>query len=194
MDSTADLDAALQFVIRRVKEEATRSGEPLSEEQASLLEDLPPRSVFPESADPETALLVPRDLAYERLCEVAKAAHAEDLQADRDNRDWLFAASVLALNRHPMVWLLSWAGVKPVRPWWDRSLVFIGAVLLIAAWLTVYLLLDEEPWIPSRIMVVALGAAIFVLAGLGARRVDRWELRRTINECRHRLTDTLIPR
>ncbi len=47
MDSTADLDAALQFVIRRVKEEATRSGEPLSEEQASLLEDLPLRSVFP---------------------------------------------------------------------------------------------------------------------------------------------------
>jgi hypothetical protein len=100
IDATDDLGAALQFVIRRVKEEANRTGELLSQEQASLLEDLPSRSVFPESADPETALPIRRDLAYERLCELAKAAHIKDLQADPDNRDWLFAASVAALNRH----------------------------------------------------------------------------------------------
>jgi hypothetical protein len=194
MNATADLDAALQFVIRRVKEEAIRSCEPLTEEQAWLLECLPSHSVFAESADPETATPIPRDVAYERLCELAKTAHAKDIQADPDNRDWLFAASVLALNSHPMVWLLSWAGAKPARPWWDRSLLLIGAVLLIAAWLTVYLLLDEQPWIPSRVMVVAMSAAIFVLAGLGTRRLDRWELKRTIRECRHHLTDTLIPR
>jgi hypothetical protein len=93
-----------------------------------------------------------------------------------------------------MVWLLSWAGVKPVRPWWDRSLLFVGAVLLIAAWLTIYLFAVEESRMLSRPVVVALGAAIFVLAGLGTRRLDRWELKRTINECRHHLTDALIPR
>lgn len=189
-----DLNAALQFVVRRVKEEAIRSGEPLSGEQAWLLENLPSRSLFAESADPETAPPIPRDLAYERLCDLAKTARDKDLQADPHNRDWLFAASVLALNRHSMVWLLSWAGAKPGRPWWDRSLLFVGAVFLIAAWLTIYLLADKESWIPSRVAMVAVGAAILVVAGLAIRHLDRWELRRTINECRHHLNDTLIPR
>jgi len=190
MDATADLDTALQFVIRRVREEAILSGEPLSEEQASLLEHLPSHSVFPESSDPE-ALPVPRDLAYERLCELAKTAHDRDLRADPDTRDWLFAASVAALNRHPMLWLLGWAGAKPARPWWDRSLLFIGALLLTAGWIAILLLAD----VPSHLVLAGLGcAAILVLVGLGTRYLDRWELKRTINECRPTLNDTLIPR
>lgn len=44
MDRTADLESALRFVIRRIEEQATRSGEPLSEEQRMLLNYLPTSS------------------------------------------------------------------------------------------------------------------------------------------------------
>jgi len=41
MDRKGDLDAALSFVIGRVKEQATLSGERLNEEQRLLLNNLP---------------------------------------------------------------------------------------------------------------------------------------------------------
>jgi hypothetical protein len=38
---TADLDAALRFVIGRIEEEANQSGKPLSDEERLLLNNLP---------------------------------------------------------------------------------------------------------------------------------------------------------
>jgi hypothetical protein len=38
---TADLDAALRFVIRRIEDEANRSGKPLSDEEQLVLNNLP---------------------------------------------------------------------------------------------------------------------------------------------------------
>jgi len=98
MDPTADLDKALGFVTKRIEEEATRSGEPLSDEQGFLLNHLPKYSALPQNygADPESPIvLVPRDTAFERLCAVAKAAYQNDLRMNPASAlDWDFAAAV----------------------------------------------------------------------------------------------------
>ena len=47
--------------------------------------------------------------------------------------EWEFAFNVSKLNRHPMVWLLQWAGVKQRRPWWDRWLLFAASLLFVIA-------------------------------------------------------------
>jgi hypothetical protein len=70
VNRTADLDAALAFVIGRIEEEATRSDEPLSDRQRFLLNHPPTVSALPpaDGADPESPmLLLPRDIEYEAL-------------------------------------------------------------------------------------------------------------------------------
>jgi hypothetical protein len=70
VNRTADLDAALEFVIGRIEEQATRSDEPLSDGQRFLLNHLPTVSALPpaDGADPESPmLLLPPDIEYEAL-------------------------------------------------------------------------------------------------------------------------------
>jgi len=89
---TADSDAALRFVIGRIEEEATRSDEPLSDEQCFLLNHLPKVSALPQAygADPESPMvLVPRDTEYEKLCGLAKASHRNDLRLNPALASWL---------------------------------------------------------------------------------------------------------
>src|ERR1700694_2687300 len=97
----------------RLREEATRSGEPLSDEQRFLLNHLPNNSGLPiwNCADPEwPAVLIPGDAEFERLCAVAGAARNRDARINpASTLDWEFAVAVLKLNRHPMSWLLRWA-------------------------------------------------------------------------------------
>ena len=125
------MDAALGFVIRRIEEQAMRSGQPLDEDQRFLLNNLPKYSDAPQfnTGDPEFPVyFVPRDTSYERLCSLAKAAHHSDLELNPGSHDWEFAFNVSKLNRHPMCWLLQWPGVKQRRPWWDRWLLIIAAL------------------------------------------------------------------
>jgi hypothetical protein len=75
MDRMTDLTEALVFVIGRIEEEAMRSGEPLTEEQRLLLNNLPSQSDAPEfsTGDPEFPLhFAPRDTLYERLCALGR--------------------------------------------------------------------------------------------------------------------------
>ena len=136
IQQTADLNAALAFVIDRIKQQAMRSGEPLNEEERFLLNNLPTVSTAPEISigDPEVPLqFVPRDETYERLCVLAKAARRNDLRLNPASLDWDFAFAVAKLSQHPLCWLLQWAGVKQRRPWWDRWLLILAALLFIAA-------------------------------------------------------------
>ena len=85
MNRTEDLGTALRFVIRRVEEEATRSGDPLSDEERFLLNHLPKETAFPQPDGgtpeiPAQPQFIPRDISYERLCAVAKAAHYSDVR------------------------------------------------------------------------------------------------------------------
>ena len=164
VNRTADLDAALAFVIGRIEEEATRSDEPLSDGQRFLLNHLPKVSALPQAdgADPESPmLLLPRDIEYERLCGLAKAAHRNDLRLNPALViDWDFAAAVSKLNGHPMSWLLQWAGVKVRRPLWDRWLLIAAALLLISSVATAAALAGTEPWTPFRWRVSVLFTAL----------------------------------
>ena len=119
LNPKADLEASLAFVIGRIEEEARRSGEPPSDEERSLLNDLPTHSVVPmgNGSDPESPTVpVPRDTVFERLCALARDACNSDVRlAPTSALDWEFAAAVSKLNHHPMSWLLHWAGVKSVQ-------------------------------------------------------------------------------
>jgi len=188
MDRTADLVAALRFVIGRIEEEAMRSGEPLSDDQSLLLNNLPKHSSLPEivTGDPESPpLFVPRDTTYERLCALAKAAHRNDLELNPASLDWEFAFAVSKLNRHPMCWLLQWAGVKRRRPWWDRWLLLIAALLFIMSTMALMLLAGNEPW--SLFQWAGVGAgyiAIMLLTYFASRRIEERQLEQNIERCR----------
>ena len=134
MDRSADMNAALAFVINRIEEQGMRLGQPLDEEQRWLLNNLPDQSDVPEfsTGDPEFPVHFKlRDVTYERLCAVAKAAYRSDREMNPGSPEWEFAFNVSKLNRHPMVWLLQWAGVKQRRPWWDRWLLFAASLLFV---------------------------------------------------------------
>ena len=192
VNRTADLDAALAFVIGRIEEEATRSDEPLSDGQRFLLNHLPKVSAWPQAdgADPESPmLLLPRDIEYERLCGLAKAAHRNDLRLNPALAlDWSFAAAVSKLNGHAMSWLLQWAGVIVRRPVWDRWLLIAAALLLISSVATAALLAGTEPWTPFRWAGVgAVYIVVLILLYYASRRIEEWQLRRNIEPSRLQL-------
>jgi hypothetical protein len=85
MDRTADLDSALSFVMGRIAEQAKLSGEPLSEQQRLLLNYL--ASSTRTNWNPEIAVLVPRNIDLERVCELGKAAYLHDRQVNPTSLD-----------------------------------------------------------------------------------------------------------
>ena len=185
----ADLDTALAFVSGRIKEEATRSAEPLNDEQLFLLNHLPEHSASPPwyGADPEFPVLpTPRNTAYERLCALAKAAHQNDLRVNPPSSlDWQFAAAVSKLNRHPISILLSWAGVKVRRPWWDRWLLVVAALVFVLFAVALMLLAGDEPWTRFQWAIIGAGyVAMLLLLHYAARRIEEGQLRNTIENCR----------
>jgi len=186
MDETIDLEAALQFVTRRIEEEAARAGEPITDEERTLLEHLPTESALATySSDPESpASFAPRDLVFERLCALAKAAYRQDLQLDPNDANWQFAKAVTELHRHPMTWLLGWAGIKRHRPWWDGCLLTVAAMISICLWM-VFLFIGTETRITFHWVIAAVGCAALVAAmHFGTRSMERSQLRRTIERCR----------
>lgn len=183
MDRTADLDAARSFVIGRIGEQATISGEPLSEEQ-HLLFNYPP-SAMPEGWGPEPPTLVPRNINYERLCALGRAAYLNDHRVNPASLDWEFAFAVLRLNRDPMWGLLQWAGVKHRRPWWDYFLLTIAALVFVVAAMSVILLAGKEPWTLFKWVGMGSGyVAIMILMYFTSRRIEERQLEKDIERCR----------
>jgi hypothetical protein len=188
MNPTTDFDTSLAFITGRIEEEAARSGEPLSDEQRFLLNHLPNNSALPiwNGADPEwPAVLISRDSAFERLCALAKAAHNVARLNPASALDWEFAFAVLKLNRHPMSWLLRWAGMKERRPWWDRWLLIAAAMLVIFCFAAVMLITGKEPW--TRFQWIGIGAgyiAILILLHFASRMIEERQLKLTIERCR----------
>jgi hypothetical protein len=189
MDPRSDSDTSLAFVIGRIEEEATRSGEPLSDEERSLLNDLPTDSVVPiwNGSDPESLNVpVPRDRAFERLCALARDARNSDArQAPTSALDWEFAAAVSKLNHHPMAWLLQGTGVKTRSPWWDRWLLVIAAQLVIFSGAGLMLLAGNPPSTPFQWVGFAAGyAAVLLPIYFASRRLEELQLKRNIERCR----------
>jgi len=188
MEQPADLRAALAFVIGRIEEQAMLSGEPLNEEERFLLNNLPTVSIATEISigDPEVPLhFVPRDRMYERLCALAKAALRNDVQLNPAALDWDFAFAVAKFRQHPLSWLLQWAGVKQRRPWWDRWLLIVAALVFIAASVPLMLLVIDQPWWFWRWAVVVAGyTGILLFMYFASRRIEQRQLRRNIERCR----------
>jgi hypothetical protein len=185
MDRTADLDAALSFVIGRVEGQATLSGEPLNEEQRLLLKYLPSSTPAIWFTGPEPPPLVPRDINYERLCVLGKTAYLHDREVNPASLDWEFAFAVFKLNRHRMWGLLQWAGVKQRRPWWDYFLLTIGALAFIVATMSLILVAGKEPWTLFKWIGIGSGyVAIMLLMYFASRRIEEWQLEKDIERCR----------
>jgi hypothetical protein len=193
MDDSADLIRALRFVSKQVESEADRSGQLLSDEQRFLLNHLPDSSSSlatyggggPEIVEP----LVPRDLDYERLSDLVKAARRASLRlAPQSEAEWRFAAAVLKLRSHPMSWLLQTAGVKAPRSRWDRWLLLASALLLIfivmiSIWLGGNRKLAHAASI--AVYILALAALVYV-----SRRLEQWHLKRIVDSYRDLSTFT----
>src|SRR5437879_12406509 len=180
MDRTTDLTEALGFVIGRIEEESMRSGEPLNEEQRFLLNNLPNQSDAPEfsTGDPGCPMhFAPRDTLYERLCALAKAAHRGDVELNPGSQEWEFAFNVSKLNRHPMCWLLQWAGVKQRRPWWDRWLLVAASLLFIVATIPLMLLVIDRGWVLWRWAVAGIGCiGLMLFMRFVSRRIEERQL------------------
>jgi hypothetical protein len=189
MSHTADINAALAFVTRRIEEEGIQSGEPLSSEERCLLEHLPTESLLPQqyAADPEfPPILVPRDRVYERLCQLAKNAYHKDRQLDSASaKEWEHAAALTTLHSHPMSWLLQWAGVKQRSRSLDRKLLVLSGLIVVIVMIPLMLLLLGDP--PKPLQWVEVGVVLFALAGLlqlASRRIMKRRLEQTA-ERRH---------
>jgi hypothetical protein len=191
MNRTADLNAALDFVTSRVNQQATLSGEQLNVQESLLLTNLPSSTpaiwlAGPETPDPP---LVPRDVNYERLCALAKAACLNDRKANPESLDWEFAFAVFTLNRHPMWGLLKQAGVKYRRPRWDGILLVIASLLFVVAGVVLAFLvgLGDEPWTRFQWTEFGFGyGAALVLMYFASRRIEERQLQKEIERCRGR--------
>jgi hypothetical protein len=182
------LDTALAFVIGQVEQEATRSGVLLDQDEQYLLTHLPTTSIVPTWADGESPTIIPRDLPYEKLCNLTKVARVHDLQTRPDAaREWEFAASVFKLHRHPMSWLLKWAGVRERRPWWDGWVLFGAALALIICLMAVMLFAETRSasWTWIEWAAFSCGSLVAVV-GLyfASRRFEGWQAKQAVERCR----------
>jgi hypothetical protein len=188
MNEQEDLGCALAFVIGRIEQEATRSGETLSEEQRFLLHNLPRESSLPamNGGDPEAPLpIIARDLAYERLISLARDAYRHDLGVNPAGVEWKIAFAVSKLNRHPMAWLLAWAGMKERRPWWDRA-GLVGAALLLTG-TALALMIFAGLGGGTRLRWIGAGTACIAMAlliGYASSHLERWQLRQRLEKYR----------
>ena len=188
MDRAADMSVALAFVINRIEEESMRSGLPLDKDQRFLLNNLPRHSDAPEFCIGDAEYSVHfclRDRTYESLCTLAKTAYGRDRELNPGSHDWEFALNVSKLNRHPLCWLLQWGGVKQRRPWWDRWLLILAALLLIFSGMSLMLLVIDKPWSLWRWTVVVIGyGSILLLTYIASRRIEQRQLERNIESYR----------
>jgi hypothetical protein len=185
MNRTADLDAALSFVTSRVNQQATLSGESLDAQQSLLLTNLASSAPAvwipgPETPDPT---LVPRDVNYERICALAKAAYLNDRKINPESLDWEFALAVFTLNPHPMWGVLHSAGVKMYpRRLWDQLFVIIAALFSVIAAILL-------AWSGPRTLFLWAGilggtVAFMLLIYFASRQIVRWQLENHIERCR----------
>ena len=188
MDRAADMSAALAFVINRIEDHAMRLGQPLDEKQRFLLNNLPDHSDVPEfsTGDPEYPVHFRlRDVTYERLCAVAKAAYRSDREMNPASQEWEFAFNVLKLNRHPACWLLQWVGVKQRRPWWDRWLLVAASLLFVIATVPLMLVVIDRERVLWRWGIVGAGyIGLLLFVRFASRRIEERQLEQNIENCR----------
>lgn len=197
--TSADLDAALAFVIERISQQAEFEAKPLDEDERYLLTHLPTKPTnptipggFADELGPPIPVL--RDFPFEKLCRLAANAHRSDIQDRPDAaREWNFAASVLSVNRHPMSWLMGWAGIKTKKAveFWDRLLLVLSGLFVLVVGLVggIGLTLFTERYSALwRWALCGAGGVIFaclmVLLYFGVERLEKWQAVKTVESYR----------
>jgi hypothetical protein len=196
---SADLEAALTFVIERIGEEAERSGTPLDENERYFLWHLPTEPTnltIHQGYDPESYMPVLRDLSYERLCALAKNARLHDIRTRPDAaRDWEFSGAAFQLEHHPMSWLLDWAGMlKLQRPRGD-GLLLVGTatlvvLILVFGAITLSVVADRHPDLKGALLIAGgfVYCVIVILLFVAVQRFEKQRLRRTVEKHRSQRT------
>ncbi len=184
-------------MIARIEGEAERSGAPLDEDEIEFLRHLPtkPTNLTLHTGGHSADWPVLRDFNYEKLCELAKSAHAYDVRLRPEVlSQWDFACAVLQFHRHPMSWLLGWADirVKKARGLADGCLLFTTALIVIVlSGVAVYLLSNlgdrfvgigkQALWAAGICLCSGILISLFFLT----RRLERWQGTRTIEKYRY---------
>jgi uncharacterized integral membrane protein len=198
-----DLDVSLAFVVERISQEAERSASPLDDDEKHFLNHLPTEPTNPTAAwgfntasEGSWSTPVLRDFRFERLCKLATLARLHDLQTRPDMAcEWGFAVAVLELHRHPMSWLLNWAGIRTgKRPRGDglllvTSAAFVVVLLLIGA-VALSVLTDgqKEVWKWTLWIVGACVCGTFItLLYFAVRRLEVRQQVRNIEKWRRDL-------
>jgi hypothetical protein len=199
--SSVDLENVSAFVIERIIEEAERSGTPLGDDEKDFLNHLPDKPTNPTAElgfntayEGDSPIPVLRDIGFERLCNLAKDAHSKDLDArPHGAREWQFAGAVLQAHRHPLSWLLQWAGIRIAKrsARWDRLLLVGTATLVVAVFLLGALALsvltdgmgDFRKW---TLLIVGgcVYGGLLTLLYFGVRRVESRQQEQTIEQYR----------
>jgi hypothetical protein len=192
---STDLETALNFVIERVTVEAERSGAALGDDELYFLRHLPtePTNVTIHQGHwPDSSVPVVRDFSYETLCALARNARLHDVQTRPEAAlDWEFSATVLQLERHPMSWLLDWAGVKKRRPRWD-GLLLVGTALLfvlilIFGGIALSVFAEGRPDTWRRTLLIAGGCVyvvVVILLYVGVQRLEKRRLKQVVEKCK----------
>jgi hypothetical protein len=185
MDQKTDLEAALNFVVRRIEEQASASGDPLNEEEHSLVKNLPPsNNDYPTGASelgpPE---LVPRNVSLERLCALAKAAYQNDGKTNPESLDWQFALAVFTLSRHPMWGVLHSAGVKMYRrPLLDRLFVVIAGLFSVMVVIGFAVKGQQTLFWWAGVLCGTVAIVLFIY--FASRKIEQRKLKNYIERCR----------
>jgi len=171
-ESRIEKRVALDFIFRRIEEQASRTSEALGEDARLLLEYPPtpqPRYVVTQFTIP-----VPRNNEFEEFAKLIKAAYIYDRSADPDlDRQWRFAHAVFKCNEMETSRLLESVGVrvKPSRA--DSVMLFLGGLLIVICAFALLLARDLDRWVlPLQISASFCGAGAFVLMLL-SRDVNR---------------------
>ena len=129
---------------------------------------------------------MPRNLDLERLCALAKEAHSNDRTVSPSSLDWEFALAVFNLNRHSMAGVLLQAGVKYRKPWWDRFLLVVAALLVIAGAMVPIFLLGIRDQPSYQLVACFVGFAVALAAVyFGYRRMEDSQLQQEVERCRN---------
>jgi hypothetical protein len=172
-------------VARRIEEQASASGHPLSEEEHPLLKNLPSSNVnyLIWATDLGPPKLVARNINLERLCALAKTAYLNDRKINPESLDWEFAFAVFRLHRHTMWGVLHSAAVTMYRrPLWDQFFVIIAALFPLIA--VVLIVLHEPRTIFGWAGVLCGTVAIMLLIYFASRQIQQWQLENHIERCR----------
>lgn len=172
-----------------------RAGDPLDDDERHFLHHLPTHPSVPTTTWTRPGALWPplrvRDFVFERLCKLAKEARRHDVEMNPDAaREWKFAGAVLQFSRHPMAWLLNWAGIRTrVRGSYLLMACAVTAIVVVfsVVAVAVSVLVGGSGGLSASAFMIAIVvalAAILIASYLVMNKLERWLGRRAVERCR----------